>query len=290
MGSEMAAALPEAAAVFAAAERAVPGLTRLMKEGPLEDLTLTAHQQPALVTASIAAYRAWREATGLTPAFAAGHSLGEFSAHVAAGTLDLEDALRLVHARGRYMQDAVPAGQGAMSAVVGAGSVESIREVCQATEGVVEIANLNAPGQTVISGEAAAVAAAGAELKARGFRIIPLKVSAPFHCSLMQPARERLAADLEAVAFRPMDFPVIANVTAEPVSDAAQVPALLAEQVTGSVRWTECVQKLAELGASEFIEFGSGNVLTGLLKRMLPEARFYNVHTPADLEAYLAAR
>lgn len=285
MGTQVAAAFAVAEQVMAAADAAVPGLRRLMAEGPLEELTLTAVQQPALVAASLAAYRAWREATGLTPAYAAGHSLGEYSAHVAAGSLDLDRALRLVHERGRLMQEAVPPGVGAMSAIMGDPQV--VREVCEATEGVVEIANLNAPTQTVISGEQAAVERANAALRARGLKAIPLKVSAPFHCSLMWPAREGLTPQLRAAVYHDLAFPVVANVTAEPVRDAREVPGLLAQQITSSVRWVETLHRLADLGVKTFVEFGSGTVLAGLVKRTLPGAEVRSVHTPHDIAQFL---
>lgn len=285
MGGEVADAYPVAREVLEVTERVVPGLGDLMARGPLEDLTLTANQQPALVAASIAAYRAWKEATGLSPAYAAGHSLGEYSAHVAAGTLSLEDALRLVRRRGQLMQDAVPPGLGAMSAVMGDPGV--VREVCEGAEGVVEIANLNAPSQTVISGEKAAVEAAGAALKARGLKAIPLKVSAPFHCSLMWPAREGLTPDLRAAQYGDLAFPVVANVTADLVTNQNEVAGLLAQQITASVRWVETVQKLADLGVTTFVEFGSGSVLAGLVKRILPNADVRGVHTPQDIQTFL---
>ena len=180
------------------AEAAVPGLLTLMREGPLEDLTLTANQQPALVATGVAVYRAWAQATGLTPAYAAGHSLGEYSAHVAAGSLGLTDALKLTRRRGELMQRAVPAGVGAMSAAMGDPAV--VREVLDQTDGVAEVANLNAPTQTVISGEKAAIEAAGAALKARGLKVIPLRVSAPVHCSLMESARAGLIGLTKALA------------------------------------------------------------------------------------------
>ena len=286
MGQAMAAAFPAAQAVMSEAEATLPGLTALMTSGPLEDLTLTANQQPALVAASVAVYRAYLAAGGPVPDFAAGHSLGEFSAHVAAGTLSLQDALRLTRRRGELMQQAVPAGLGAMSAVMGDPAV--VRGVLTGIDGVAEVANLNAPTQTVISGEKAAVEAAGAALKARGMKAIPLKVSAPFHCSLMESARAGLAGDLHAAHYAAPAFPVIANVTAEPVTDPSQVAALLEAQITGTVRWVQTVQKLADLGADTFIEFGQGTVLTGLVRRILPDARTVNIHTPEDLAAFLA--
>lgn len=284
MGMAAGAAFPEAQAVLDEAERTLPGLTALMRDGPLEDLTLTANQQPALVAASLAAYRAWQAATGLQPAFAAGHSLGEYSAHVAAGTLGLSEALRLVRRRGQLMQAAVPPDEGAMAAVMG--DPATVAQVCGDTDGIVEVANYNAPTQTVISGRTAAVEAAGATLKAQGLKVIPLKVSAPFHCRLMQPAAEGLAPDLMAADLGDLAFPVVANINAQPVTDPMQVPQQLIDQITGSVRWVAGVQKLAELGADTFIEFGSGMVLTGLVKRILPDAKTFNVHTPEDIAAF----
>ncbi|SMB95101.1 ACP S-malonyltransferase [Deinococcus hopiensis] len=284
MGADVAATFLVAEAVYAQAEATLPGLRALIEQGPLEDLTLTANQQPALVAASVAAYRAWREATGLTPSFAAGHSLGEYSALVAAEALDLRDALRLTRRRGELMQAAVPVGIGAMSAVMG--DPEVVRKVCAATPGVVQPANFNAPTQTVISGEKAAVDAAAAELKGRGLKAIPLKVSAPFHCSLMQRAQDALTPDLAATAFRAPGLPVYANVTATPNTDPSALPDLLARQITGSVRWVETIQALAADGADVFVEFGPGTVLTGLVKRILPDARTVNVGSAEQVRAF----
>ena len=285
MGAQFADAYEVARATFDTVEHLVPGLTALMRGGPLEALTLTANQQPALVTASIAAYRVWLERTGLKPRYAAGHSLGEFSAHVAAGSLTLEDALKLVRARGTYMQQAVPEGEGAMAAIMG--DPDTVLDACLKTPGVVDVANYNAPTQTVISGEKASVEEACTLLKANGLKVIPLKVSAPFHCSLMAPAREKLERDLEQTLFHALEFPVIANVTAHEVINPGEIGALLSEQVTGSVRWVESIHRLEALGVTEFVEFGSGTVLTGLVKRILPNARLFNIRTPADVDAYL---
>ncbi|MEW6422328.1 MAG: ACP S-malonyltransferase [Deinococcota bacterium] len=284
MGTDLTAAFPQAEAVYAEAETTLPGLRALIEGGPLEDLTLTANQQPALVAASLAAYRAWQAQTGLTPAFAAGHSLGEYSALVAAGAVSLADALRLTRRRGELMQQAVPVGAGAMSAVMGDPDV--VREVCAATPGIVQPANFNAPTQTVISGERAAVDAAAGELKVRGLKAIPLKVSAPFHCALMQPAQDALVPDLEATSFAPFAFPVYPNVTAEANGDPSALPGLLARQITGSVRWVETIQALAAAGAEIFIEFGPGTVLTGLVKRILPGARTVNVGTAEQVRHF----
>ncbi|GAA4023684.1 ACP S-malonyltransferase [Deinococcus rubellus] len=283
MSADLLADFPAARAVFEAAEATLPGLRALIETGPLDALTLTANQQPALVTASLAAYRAWQAHTGLTPFAAAGHSLGEYSAHVAAGTLELEVALRLTRRRGELMQEAVPVGVGAMAAIMGdPGAVE---EVCAGIEGV-QPANYNAPTQTVISGEKAAVDAAAAQLKARGLKAIPLKVSAPFHCALMQPAAEALAPDLRAGPLGQMAFPVVANVNAQAISEAVQVPELLIDQITGSVRWVQSVRRLADMGVDVFVEFGPGTVLTGLVKRILPEARVMNVGNLSQVQEF----
>ena len=263
----------------------LPGLEALMFDGPEDALKLTANAQPALVAGSVACYRAWRAATGLTPDFAAGHSLGEFSALVAARALEFDDALRLVRARGHYMQVAVPVGEGAMAAVLKL-SLEAIREVLVTLEGA-EVANLNTPEQTVISGSVAGVAAATDALKSAGARVIPLQVSAPFHSSLMQPARARFEKDLAVTEFHEFYFPVVANVTALENTDAALLPDLLSRQVTGSVRWVESVQRLSALGVTEFLEFGPGAVLTGMVKRIVPDAVTFNISSPAMLEAYL---
>lgn len=284
MGVDLTREFPEAEAVYAAQEEVIPGLRRLVEAGPLDELTLTANQQPALVAASVAAYRAWQAHTGLTPLVAAGHSLGEYSALVAAGVLDLSDALRLTRRRGELMQEAVPAGVGAMMAIMG--DPAAVQEVCAAQGGAVQPANFNAPTQTVISGEKAAVDAAAAELKTRGLKAIPLKVSAPFHCSLMAPAAEGLRPDLEAVKYGSYAFPVVANVDATPNEDPGRTADLLDRQITGSVRWVETVHALAGLGVDVFIEFGPGTVLTGLVKRILPDARTLNVGTAEQVKNF----
>lgn len=284
MGVDMAAAFPSAGETYATADATLPGLRVLIETGPLDDLTLTANQQPALVAASVAAYRAWAAQTGLSPAFAAGHSLGEYSALVAAGALDLADALRLTRQRGELMQAAVPVGVGAMSAIMGDPTV--VQEVCAGLEGV-QPANFNAPTQTVISGEKGAVEAAGAELKSRGLKAIALKVSAPFHCALMQPAQDGLTPALNAATFHVPAFPVYANVTAQPNTDAAALPDLLARQITGAVRWVETIHALHAAGTDVFVEFGPGTVLTGLVKRILPDARTLNVGTAAQVQDFV---
>jgi [acyl-carrier-protein] S-malonyltransferase len=288
MGRAFYLASAAAKRVLDEAERALPGLLALMWEGPEETLRLTENQQPALVAAGAAAYAAYLEAGGQEPSFAAGHSLGEYTAHVAAGSLDIGDAVTLVRKRGQYMQAAVPAGDGAMAAVLKL-EADEIATALQRLEGggVVEVANLNAPGQTVISGSAQAVADASAALKELGGRVIPLKVSAPFHCSLMAPAAERLARDLATVRFARPGFGIVCNVTAELLPDAGAAATTLTEQVTAPVRWVECVERLAALGATRYLEFGSGEVLTGLLGRILPEADARAITDPASLAAAL---
>jgi [acyl-carrier-protein] S-malonyltransferase len=273
--------------VLERAFQVIPGLEALMFEGPEDELKLTQNAQPALVASGIACYRAWKVATNRRPHYSAGHSLGEFSAHVAAKTLEFDDALRLVRARGKYMQAAVPVGEGAMAAILKV-DLGVIREVVEAIDGV-QVANLNTPEQTVISGTTAAVSQASEQLKAKGARVIPLQVSAPFHSSLMQPARERLERDFAVTEWHSPEFPVIANVSAQPVTDVDEIKRLLSEQVTGSVRWVESIQALVGLGVTEFIEFGPGSVLTGMVKRIVPDARTFNISSPTDLDAYVRA-
>ncbi len=285
MGREFYEGSAAARKVLDRAEEVLPGLLEIMWQGPAETLQLTANQQPALLAVSTAAWAAWREAGGGLPASAAGHSLGEWSAHVAAGTLALEDALRLVRKRGQYMQEAVPAGKGAMAAVLKL-EAERVNEVIKNIPGV-EAANFNSPQQVVISGLAEAVAEAAKALKEQRARVIPLKVSAPFHSSLMEPARQALAADLAATMLREPAFPVYSNVTARPESDPDRIRELLLEQITSPVRWVEILKAMFAAGTREFFEFGSGDVLSGLVKRTLPEARALALQTPQDLESAL---
>ena len=271
MASDLYNGSAAAKAVLDRAEAALPGLLELMWRGPEDTLKLTANQQPALVAAGAAAFAAYREAGGEAPAYVAGHSLGEFTAHVVAGSLDLADAVKLVHKRGRYMQEAVPSGQGAMAAILKTDRAHAERVCTEVAEtgGIVEIANLNAPEQTVISGEAAAVGRAAERLKAEGARTVMLNVSAPFHCSLMRPAAEKLAHDLQAVRFSPPQIPIVCNVTADVMKSVSDAPGLLEQQVTAPVRWAETLERLQRLGVTRFLEFGSGNVLSGLVKRTL---------------------
>jgi len=292
MGRELAERFPIAAQTFAEADEALGfALSRLCFEGPEEDLRLTENTQPAIMTVSVAAMRVLAE-NGVEPALAAGHSLGEWSAHVAAGTLSFADALRAVKARGAAMQKAVPAGQGAMAAVLSldaAQVVEACAEAAQETGLTVQAANLNSPGQTVISGAQAAVEKAAALCKAKGARrTVMLPVSAPFHCALMQPAQEEVERVLAAVPLADPRIPVAANVTGGLVTSAAGARNALIHQVTGTVRWVDCVGALKSAGAEVFVEVGPGKVLCGLLKQIDPALKSLNVEDAASLEKTLA--
>ena len=253
------------------ADATLPGLLEAMWQGPAEALQATATAQPALVAAGVAAHAAYLEAGGAPADYVAGHSLGEFTALVAAGALALADALRLVRARGEAMQRAVPVGEGAMAAILklSRASIEGVVRAVAAEGAYVAIANLNAPEQTVISGTTAGVARASEQLKALGGRAVPLKVSAPFHCRLMQSAADALAPLLAAVALQPLRTPLVANVSADLVADVELERRLLVEQVTAPVRWVETLERLARAGATRYLEFGSGAVLTGLVGRTL---------------------
>ena len=287
MGQALAEAFPECRAVYEEADAALgEPLSRLCFEGPEDRLMLTENTQPAILTVSVAAARLL-EARGIRPRFVAGHSLGEYSAHVAAGTFSFADAVRIVRRRGRYMQEAVPVGTGAMAAVLGLDR-EAVAAACaDAAEGeVVAPANLNAPGQIVIAGTAAAVERAGARAKALGARrVIRLPVSAPFHCALMRPAEERLAPELRALAVSAPRVPVIANVDAEPKTDGPAAIDALIRQVSAPVRWEDVVGRLASAGVRAYVEVGPGAVLSGLVRKMQRDARVANLDTPADLEA-----
>jgi [acyl-carrier-protein] S-malonyltransferase len=273
MGRDVYEASSAARAVFEAADRALGfPLTKLCFEGPEAELRRTEIQQPAILATSIALLRALEERGPVLPACVAGHSLGEYSALVASGALSLESAVALVHARGRFMQEAVPEGKGAMAAILGA-DPEIVAESCAAaareTGGVVEPANWNSPLQTVIAGEAAAVERACAIARERGAKkAVPLAVSAPFHCSLMAPAAEKLAAELALVRFAAPRVPVVTNVEATPNADAARIPDLLRRQVTAPVRFTESVRAMAALGVTRVLEIGPGRVLGGLVARI----------------------
>ena len=292
MGRELAERFPTAAGTFAEADEACGfPLSRLCFEGPEDDLKLTENTQPAILTVSVAALRVLSE-HGVQPALAAGHSLGEWSADVAAGTLQFADAVRAVKARGRAMQQAVPAGQGAMAAILSldaAQVAEACAEAAQETGLVVAAANLNSPGQTVISGALAAVERATAIAKAKGARrAVMLPVSAPFHCALMQPAQEEVARVLGSIAVAEPRIPVAANVTGGLVTTADAARDALVRQVTGAVRWVDCMQTLVAAGATSFVEIGPGKVLSGLLRQIDPAQKALNVEDSASLEKTLA--
>lgn len=293
MGRELCEAFPVARAVFAEADEALGfSISRLCFDGPEEELRRTEYTQPAILTVSVAALRVLAE-RGIRCQYAAGHSLGEYSAHVAAGTLSFADAVRTVRNRGRYMQEAVPAGVGAMAAILGMTAdavVEACADAAREAGGVVAAANMNAPEQTVISGAARAVELAAAKCKERGAkRAIPLKVSAPFHCALMQPAQDRLASDLWTTAFREPKLSVISNVDATWIATANAARDALIRQVTGAVRWVECEQQLIAAGVTHFIEVGPGKVLCGLMRPLDASGTCLNVENVASLDKTLAA-
>ena len=286
MGKALAQQFPVAAQVFAEADAALGfGLSQLCFEGPDDDLKLTTNAQPAIVATSIAILRVLEQGTGVRPAYVAGHSLGEYSALVAAGVLTLSDAVRVVRERGRLMQEAVPVGVGAMAALFNL-SPEDVASVCaEAAQGeVVSPANLNGGGQIVIAGHASAVRRAVAGAKARGAkRAVELAVSAPFHCALMQPAADGLAKVLESVTVRSPKARVITNVTADTNVDPQRVKDLLVQQVTAPVQWEESMRKLHGLGCTATVEVGPGKVLAGLLKRIVADLPCVSISDPASL-------
>jgi len=291
MGRALAEGSKAAAAVWAEADEALGfPLSRLCFEGPASALALTADTQPAVLTASVAAAAALAD-RGVTPALAAGHSLGEYSALVVGGALRFVEAVRLVRRRGEFMQEAVPVGAGAMAALLGV-ELAVVEQVCaEAARGeVVGVANINAPGQIVIAGHRGAVERAVAGAAARGGRkSVMLPVSAPFHCALMKPAADRLAAELERVAVTAPRIPVVRNVDGGVTTTADEVKPFLVQQVASPVRWTDCAERLAREGATAFLEVGPGRVLTGLLKRTLEGVRGYPVEDPASLDRAVAA-
>ncbi len=285
MGRELAERFPEARAAFEEADGVLGfSLSRLCFEGPAEELQLTANTQPAVLTVSVAAARVLRE-RGVEPDVVAGHSLGEYSALVAAGSLKLGDAIRLVRKRGEYMQQAVPVGEGAMAALLGM-ELSAIEEVCrEAAQGqVVSPANLNSPAQVVIAGHAAAVARAIELAKARGARRAALlSVSAPFHCALMQPAQDRLSQDLDRCEIGDPNVPLVNNVEARLVRTGAEVREGLKRQVTAPVRWEESMRALRAQGVTVFVEVGPGRVLTGLMRQIDRAAECLRVEDAATL-------
>ena len=289
MGRELHDAFDAARATFSEADAALgEPLSRLVFEGPAETLTLTANTQPSILTVSVAALRALAARITLAPSFVAGHSLGEYSALVASGAMSFADAVRTTRARGTFMQQAVPAGQGAMAAVMKRSEAEVADACAQAAQGeVVSPANFNSPDQIVISGHADAVARASALLKEGGGRVIPLKVSAPFHCALMEPAATRLSQVLDALRFCDPSIPVYTNVDAAPVGTAFAAREALVRQVASPVRFAEEVSRMADDGIETFVEFGPGRVLAGLIRRILKGARVLSVSDAAGLTAAL---
>jgi len=284
MGRSLAEAYPEARATFDEAEAALPGLTKVIFDGPEADLVLTENAQPAILTMSVAAQRVLA-AHGIEPAFVAGHSLGEYSANVAAGTMRFADAVRIVRSRGQYMQEAVPVGAGSMAAILGLDADAVARACEEAAQGeVVSPANINGAGQVVIAGATGAVQRAGERAKALGAkRVIPLAVSAPFHCALLKPAEERLEPELRRLAVQNPRVPVVANVDAEPNRDAASAIDALVSQVSAPVRWEQVVRRLASEGVTNYVEVGPGTVLSGLVKKIHKEAVVSNFAGPDDL-------
>jgi [acyl-carrier-protein] S-malonyltransferase len=293
MGKSLVEAFPLCRETFEEADAALGWpLSRMCFEGPEDQLALTENTQPATLAVSVAAYR-FLESRGLAPSFVAGHSLGEYSANVAAGTFAFADALTTVWRRGRYMQEAVPVGTGAMAAVLGL-DADRVAQACrEAAQGdmasvgeVVSPANMNGAGQVVIAGSRDAVARASERAKALGAkRIISLSVSAPFHCALMQPAEDRLAPELRALAVQNPRVPIVANVDAEPKCDGRSAIEALVAQVTAPVRWEAVVRRLASEGVTTYVEVGPGTVLSGLVRKIHREARVASFGDPADLAA-----
>ena len=289
MGQALAETFPICRATFEEADATLGWpLSRLCFNGPEDELALTMNTQPATLAVSIAAYRLL-DSRGLAPSFVAGHSLGEYSANVAAGTFSFADAVAIVHRRGRYMQEAVPVGAGAMAAVVGLDAdlvARACREAVQGEGDVVSPANVNGAGQVVIAGSRDAVVRGGERAKALGARrVIPLTVSAPFHCALMKPAEDRLAPELRAMSVADPRIPVVANVDAEPKRDARAAIEALVAQVSAPVRWDAVVRRLASEGVTTYVEVGPGTVLSGLVRKIHREARVASFGSPGDLAA-----
>jgi [acyl-carrier-protein] S-malonyltransferase len=292
MGAELAKSFPVANRVFEEVDEALgERLSAIMWEGPKETLTLTENAQPALMAASMAVLRVLEAEHGFSLAkrikYVAGHSLGEYSALAAAGTFSIADAAKLLRTRGRAMQAAVPVGVGAMAALLGVGLDVAAKVAAEAAQGdVCEVANDNEPTQVVLSGHKSAIDRVGEIGKAHGVRrALPLPVSAPFHCSLMQPAADAMASALAEVDMRPPVVPVVCNVLAAPISDPAEIRRRLVEQVTGTVRWRECMLRMAADGVSEYYEIGTGKVLSGLVKRINKEASAVSISVPAEIAA-----
>jgi len=291
MGAKLYAASDAARRVYIAAQEVLGfDIAKLCHEGPTDRLNLTEHTQPAILTTSLAALR-WAEEKGLSASMLAGHSLGEYTALVAAGGLAFADAVALVRNRGRYMQEAVPAGSGAMAAILGLDRA-TVEEICKtaSSHGVVSAANINSPVQIVIGGERPAVEAAMAGAKEKGAkRIVPLAVSVPSHCALMKPAAERLSRDLDGVKLLPLKIPVVTNVDAVPITSGDLAKEALVRQLASPVLWVDTIQRMVQEGITTFVEIGPGTVLSGLVKRIAKEARTYHIEDPESLEETLGA-
>lgn len=292
MLADLAAEYPVVLSTFAEASDVLGyDLWALVQSGAQEEINLTERTQPLLLAASVAVWRAWNERGGAQPALMAGHSLGEWSALVCAGVVEFKAAVKIVQLRGKYMQEAVPAGQGAMAAIIGLADDLILKACEEAAQGeVVSAVNFNSPGQVVIAGTAAAVERASALCKEAGAkRALPLPVSAPFHTELMRPAAERLADLVSATAFAVPLIPVVHNVTATTETNPEKIKALMIEQIYSPVRWVECVQALAAAGINTTVEAGPGKVLSGLNKRIVAELNTLSIEKPDELSAVLAA-
>lgn len=290
MLADLAAQYPVVVATFAEASEVLGyDLWELVQNGSQEEINLTERTQPLLLAASVAVWRVWQEKNGPQPALMAGHSLGEWSALVCAGVVAFKDAVKLVQQRGKFMQEAVPAGQGAMSAIIGLDDALIIEACKKAEQGeVVSAVNFNSPGQVVIAGSAAAVERAGALCKEAGAkRALPLPVSAPFHTSLMRPAADRLAEQINATEFKAPQVPVVHNVTAQTEQDPQKIKALMIEQIYSAVRWVECVNTMTAAGISLTVECGPGKVLSGLNKRINAELTTVSIEKPDEVESVL---
>lgn len=289
MGAKLYETSETARQIYRAAEKVLGfDVAQLCHQGPADRLNLTEYTQPAILTTSVAAWTLVKE-KGLSASMLAGHSLGEYTALVAAGSLAFSDAVALVQKRGRYMQEAVPAGVGAMAAVLGLDRT-AVEEICKAASihGVVSAANINSPIQIVIGGERGAVEAAMALAKERGAkRIIPLAVSVPSHCALMKPAAERLARDLSGVTLLPLQVPVVTNVDAAPITSGDSAKKALVRQLAAPVLWVDSVQRMVQDGITTFVEIGPGTILSGLVKRIAKDAKTYHVEDPDSLDATL---
>ena len=290
MGRELYEQYGEARAIFDQADQTLGfSLKDLCFNGPAEDLNQTVNTQPAVLTVSVAALAVWKKLGGAAPKAVAGHSLGEYSALIAAGSLEFGDAVSLVRKRGRYMQEAVPAGEGGMAALIGL-SGDGLRELCQKASlaGIVEAVNLNSPGQVVIAGDNNGLKAAAELAKEAKAKCIPLSVSAPFHSSLMRPAGARLATDLAGIGVADPNVPIVANVTADFAETGAEIKDLLIKQVYSPVRWEESMARLMESGVDTVLEIGPGKVLSGLMKKINRKIHLANIETPASFEKALA--